>query len=53
MFRFVTGYVMGTRPAGKAAGLAGASVSFASAETSKIHNVNDRLDRLVIVVEAM
>ncbi|NNC39874.1 MAG: hypothetical protein HKN95_04190 [Acidimicrobiia bacterium] len=53
MFQFVTGYVMGTRQAGKAAGLAGASASFASAETSKIHNVNDRLDRLVIVVEAM
>lgn len=53
MFQFVTGYVMGTRQAGKAAGLASASGTLASSEASKIHNVNDRLDRLVIVVEAM
>lgn len=53
MFEFVTGYVMGSRQAGRAAGLAGAAGTFTSSQTSKVHNVNDRLDRLVMVVEAM
>lgn len=53
MFDFITGYVMGSRQAGKAAGAAASAGTFASADTSRIHDVNDRLDRLVIVIEAM
>ncbi|HSR45232.1 MAG TPA: hypothetical protein VLT15_08390 [Acidimicrobiia bacterium] len=53
MFDFITGYVMGSRQAGKAAGAAASAGTFASADTSRIHDVNDRLDRLVIVTEAM
>ena len=50
MFDFITGYVMGSRQAGKAAGAAASAGTFASADTSRIHDVNDRL---VIVTEAM
>jgi hypothetical protein len=52
MFEFVTGYVMGSRQAGKAAGMAASAGAFAG-ETSRVLDVNERLDRLVIVVEAM
>ncbi len=53
MFEFVTGYVMGSRQAGKVAGMAASAESFAAGSNSKLHDVNDRLDRLVLVVEAM
>jgi hypothetical protein len=52
MFQFVTGYVMGSRQAGKVAGLAASAESF-NAPGSKILDTNERLDRLVVVVEAM
>lgn len=53
MFEFVTGYVMGTRQAGKVAGMAASAESFAAGSGSKFLDMNDRLDRLVLVVEAM
>jgi hypothetical protein len=53
MFDFITGYVMGSRQAGKVAGMAASADSFNQGATSKVHDVNDRLDRLVLVVEAM
>ncbi len=53
MFEFVTGYVMGSRQAGKVAGMAASANSFNQGPASKLHDVNDRLDRLVMVVEAM
>lgn len=53
MFNFVTGYVMGSRQAGKVAGMSASANAFSGAASSKLHDVNDRLDRLVLVVEAM
>jgi hypothetical protein len=54
MFNFVGGYVMGARQAGKVAGRSASAGTFAAASQSfKVDDVNDRLDRLVIVVEAM
>lgn len=52
MFQFVTGYVMGSRQGGKAAGLAASADSF-NRTSSGLHDTNDRVDRLVMVVEAM
>jgi hypothetical protein len=53
MFEFVTGYVMGSRQAGKVAGMAASADSFNRGPASKLHDVNDRLDRLIMVVEAV
>ena len=45
MFNFVTGYVMGSRQAGKVAGMSASANAFSGAASSKLHDVNDRLDR--------
>lgn len=51
--QFITGYVLGSRNLGRAAGLAASASSFADSPTGRIHALNDRIDRLVLVVEAM
>ena len=51
---FIAGYVMGTRGAGRAAGLAASAAQFSSkSSTNRTEDIVARLDRLVLVVEAM
>ena len=50
---FIAGYVLGQRNAGRAAGMASAASTFAASPTAKIHALDDRIDRLMLVVESM
>ena len=50
---FIAGYVLGQRSAGRAAGMASVASAFASSPTAKIHALDDRIDRLMLVVESM
>lgn len=50
---FIAGYVMGARGAGRAAGMASAASTFAASPTAKIQALDDRIDRLMLVVEGM
>lgn len=50
---FIAGYVLGTRGAGRAAGMATSAASFAASPTAKIQALDDRIDRLMLVVEGM
>lgn len=50
---FIAGYVLGQRAMGRAAGMASAASTFASSPTAKIQALDDRIDRLMLVVESM
>ena len=50
---FIAGYVLGARGAGRAAGMASSAASFAASPTAKIQALDDRIDRLMLVVEGM
>lgn len=50
---FIAGYVLGQRGAARAAGMASSAASFAASPTAKIQALDDRIDRLVLVVESM
>ncbi len=50
---FIAGYVLGQRGAARAAGLASAASTFAASPTAKIQALDDRIDRLTLVVESM
>ena len=50
---FIAGYVLGQRGAARAAGMASAASTFAASPTAKIQALDDRIDRLVLVVESM
>ncbi len=54
MFNFMWGYVMGQRSAAQAASFArGAGAADALTSTMKFNDVEDRIDRLLLLVEAM
>lgn len=54
MLEFLTGYVMGRQSADRAADLArSAGASSTAALTGELHDVETRIDRLLLVVEAM
>ena len=50
---FISGYVMGRRGAGKAAGLAASAAQFGSQESYRVYELDDRIDRLTLVIQAM
>jgi hypothetical protein len=50
---FIAGYVLGQRGAARAAGLASSAATFAASPEAKIHALDDRIDRLMLVVESM
>lgn len=50
---FITGYVLGRRGVGRAAGLAAAAESFAPPASNKLYDLNERIDRMLLVVQAM
>jgi hypothetical protein len=50
---FIAGYVLGQRGAARAAGMASSASAFAASPTAKIQALDDRIDRLVLVVESM
>ena len=50
---FIAGYVLGQRGAARAAGMASSASTFAASPTGKIHTLDDRIDRLMLVVEGM
>ena len=50
---FIAGYVLGQRGAARAAGMASAASTFAASPTAKIQALDDRIDRLTLVVESM
>ncbi len=50
---FIAGYVLGQRGAARAAGLASSASTFAASPTAKFHALDDRIDRLMLVVESM
>jgi len=50
---FIAGYVLGQRGAARAAGMASVAATFAASPTAKIQALDDRIDRLMLVVEAM
>jgi hypothetical protein len=54
MFDFLMGYVMGERTATRAAAFArSAGAATGAATAGEIHDVNERVDRLILVVDAM
>lgn len=54
MVDFLMGYVLGERSASRAAALSrSAAASSASQVTGDLHDVNERIDRLLLVVDAM
>lgn len=54
MFDFLAGFVMGERSAARAASMARAAAGSASAATTgEIHDINVRIGRLLLVIEAM
>lgn len=54
MLEFLTGYVIGRESAARAAGMArSAGAADVAAATGEIHDVDTRIDRLLLVVEAM
>lgn len=50
---FISGYVLGARNASRAAGMSASAAQFGAQPTSKMLDMGDRIDRLVLVVEAM
>ena len=50
---FIAGYVLGQRGAARAAGMATSASTFAASPTAKIQALDDRIDRLMLVVESM
>jgi hypothetical protein len=53
MFDFLMGYVMGERAASRAASLTRAAAGSAGSTAGEFHDVNERVDRLILVVDAM
>jgi hypothetical protein len=53
VFQFISGYIMGARNVTRAAGLAASAAQFQAQPQSKLMEVNDRLDRMTLVIEAM
>ena len=53
MFDFLMGYVMGERAASRAASLSRAAGGSAGSTAGEFHDVNERVDRLILVVDAM
>jgi hypothetical protein len=53
MFDFLMGYVMGERAAVRAASFTRAAGGSAGANAGEFHDVNERVDRLILVVDAM
>ncbi len=50
---FIGGYVLGARQAGRAAGLSASAAAFNASATEQFIELNDRIDRLVAVVEVL
>jgi hypothetical protein len=50
---FIAGYVLGSQTAGRAGRLASSASRFSGEPTSRLHDLNERLDRVVLVMEAM
>ncbi len=50
---FIAGYVLGKRSLSRAAGLAASADAFAAPTSNKLYDLNDRIDRMLLVVEAM
>lgn len=50
---FISGYVLGSRSAGKAAGMAASAGQFGGSDLSRIYDLDDRIDRLTLVIQAM
>ena len=50
---FITGYVLGAYQAGRAAGAKAAPPNFTPGPATNVYDLNDRIDRLTLVVEAM
>lgn len=50
---FIAGYVLGQRQAARASGMASSAASFAASPTAKLQALNDRINRLMLVVEGM
>jgi hypothetical protein len=50
---FIAGYVLGQRGAARAAGMAASASTFAASPTGKLHALDERIDRLMLVVESM
>jgi hypothetical protein len=53
MFDFLMGYVMGERAASRAASMSRAAGGSAGSTAGEFHDVNERVDRLILVVDAM
>jgi hypothetical protein len=53
MFDFLMGYVMGERAATRAASMTRAAAGSAGSTAGEFHDVNERVDRLILVVDAM
>ncbi len=53
MFDFLMGYVMGERAAGRAASMSRTAGGSAGSTAGEFHDVNERVDRLILVVDAM
>ena len=52
-FQFISGYIMGSRNATRAAGMSASAAQFSASPQAKIHDLQDRLDRMTLVMEAM
>lgn len=50
---FIAGYVMGSRAAGRAAGMAASAAQFGSNPTNKLYDLDERIDRLTLIIQAM
>lgn len=51
---FITGYVLGSRMLGKKLGMTASAQSFSSgASSTDVYDLNDRIDRVLMVMEAM
>ncbi|MDH3539519.1 MAG: hypothetical protein OEP52_05965 [Acidimicrobiia bacterium] len=51
---FITGYVLGSRMLGKKIGMTASAASFSTGSASgDLHDVHERIDRVLMVIEAM
>ena len=51
--QFISGYIMGSRNAARAAGMSASASQFSAQPQSKVLDIQDRLDRMTLVMEAM
>ena len=50
---FIAGYVLGSRQAARASGLAASAAQFSSSSSRRTDDLTDRFERLTLVVQAM